>query len=436
MNFPGSAGDANDAKKKLREALLPAKYTQSPAPLHKTETPSRKTLAKEEGDSLSCEPGLSRQAPGSRASFPLPAAESRLSRHSSAVRAVDRHSGNLKRAKESGVLGSFAKSSSFRSAERHQKHAIHQATTLPRANTVDSDGNDKNDENNEKFKMQPRSLKQSTTNNSVSSLPKFGSQIPPNHHKSKGLHRVHRIPSDYDENQDEGVVNPYEEVPFMTKTNPQQQAVISPPETTEQIHAKSQVKEIMENIQPPESHYRPKPPVPRYPVDYDNFYLGKTDTTDLPKQETNEQSMSKPRNISGATSSSSPLSSPAPDDRSFAYSDATNTPASTPSLARASKSSRYKGGKTPQHPDEINEDETGHNASDSGSRSLGSQLRYLLGGGQDSKHVSPSIRRKRSLLKRSKSPGGSRRSNSPSKSTIPLSSNVSNEETDVVKTER
>ena len=54
--------------------------------------------------------------------------------------------------------------------------------------------------------------------------------------------------------------------------------------------------------------------------------------------------------------------------------------------------------------------------SDQSSKSLGTQLRKFLSGNSENKFMSPSLRRKRSLLKRSKSPGGSvKRSKTPPK---------------------
>jgi len=55
-------------------------------------------------------------------------------------------------------------------------------------------------------------------------------------------------------------------------------------------------------------------------------------------------------------------------------------------------------------------------SSDQNSKSLGTQLRKFLSGNSENKFMSPSLRRKRSLLKRSKSPGGSiKRSKTPPK---------------------
>ena len=401
----GASREAAQRKQKIREASLPAKYTQPPAPTQSNDNSRRKLLERRDvHDSLTSEPGLERQVAGSRASVPLPATVARLARHSSAVRAVDRHSGNLKRAKESGALDSFHKSSSNRVLDKKAFHS----STLSGSHESDAVTKDKL-EANRAIIINKEDLR--TKNASVDSKEK--TRIPGGKHELND-----ELPSDFDERQDDAIVNPYEEVPFILSSKGQQ-VISSIPESAEQVATKSKVKEIMENVKPSESAYRPKPPVPRYPVDYDNFYLGK-DSPALSKSSNTSanEEFSKTRSPT-FPNSSTPVSSPVNVDKSIGYSDASVTPSSTPAMIRAAASRASRSSKN-DHESNVSipsqDEDASCNASDAGSRSIGSQLRYFLGGGQDSKHVSPSVRRKRSLLKRSKSPGGSRRSKSPSKS--------------------
>ena len=402
MYFNSGATREAEMKKKMRETSLPAKYTQPPTSSPTSDSSPQKPMGRENSrDSLASEPGLARQVAGSRASFPLPAAESRLARHSSAVRAVDRHSGNLKRAKESGAFESFHKSPG-----RRREDTKSPSSTFPLSH-----------ENVVKNKVVKQdcfsgsSYLQTKKLHSQNEFPNQNVQVTGQKYKiDVGL------PSDFDEQQDDAIANPYEEVPFVSPSKGQKEMPL-PLESDQQTETKSRVKEIMENVKAPDSPYKPKPPVPRYPVDYDNFYLGKDTSTPKTNTSSAKDATSK-RNLS-SPNSYTPITTPIADDKSFSCSDVSVTPSSTPALSRAAASRTSRSNKSDMESNvsiPSQDEDTLHNASDAGSRSLGSQLRYLLGGGQDSKHASPSIRRKRSLLKRSKSPGGSRRSKSPSKS--------------------
>nr|XP_026689565.1 uncharacterized protein LOC100185033 isoform X1 [Ciona intestinalis] len=447
-------------------------------------------------DSLASTPGLTQQTAGSRASFPLPVSASRLARHSSAVSALDRHSGNLKRSKQSNTA-SVKSPSSRRIEQRAKVQPVQQqqSSTLPRLRT-DRNENlgkpsfDHTSKSTENFasldkekthrehikqeeaaarerKISRESLKnrtnsrecaldrQSSQENEVTTKDQGrrydrsgGVEHKLSTHRSNSKNSAPATPedrpfpvfnSDYDESLDDGVVNPYEEVEFTLDAS---HTVSYQPkiETEEQVEAKHRVQEILDNIQPPESPYKPKPPLPRYPVEYDNFYLGSTGETKSRASSgigTDEAGRSKIG--SGATSSSSPPPSPSTEEpsRTSGYSEGALTPVSTPASVRSSRFPEDSGTDATLPFDEReqaelrsprrksrDESRNGEDSSDAApNRSLGSQLRSLLGGSPESKYISPSLRRKRSLLKRSKSPGGSRRSKTPPRSKSPSKDN-------------
>lgn len=377
------------------EASLPEK-SQLKRETSKHQTRNRNASP---SDTLATESGLAKQAARSRASFPLPVTESMLARHSSAVRAVDRHSGNLKRAKESGVLKSFAESSNEQQFQQQQD-----LSRQPR--------------------LEQNPISTSTNRSKLGlSFDKSGS--------IKSSIRYSGSAAEFDEATDDGVVNPYEEVPFLIdgEMHKSQTIISAKPDTPEQEQAKTKVKEILDNIKPPDSPYRPKPPMPRYPVDYDNFYLGKNNQSNNSKSKDSFNQIKNPKpssNNSQATSPASPpvLSSAERRKASISSSSLNTTPCSTPASVRAANfaKSSLKTASSDNNENALT-DENDSNARSEGNsqpqnnnQSIGSQLRYFLGGGQDSKHSSPGVPRKKSILKRSKSPGGSKRSKSPSKS--------------------
>ena len=388
-------------KTKSEGTSRPENHTAS---VNSKDTSQHRTLErKNSADSLSSEPGLAKQAARSRASFPLPVTESMLSRHSSAVRAVDRHSGNLKRAKESGAFNSFTNSPS--SGKVDPKHDVIDQTS-PQA--------------------QPRSdslkqIDQSFVDNTTKAIGPSRSENFKKPEISNNKDNISNNLDEYDQTTDDGFVNPYEEVPFLLNQESQKSSIAVPsPDTPEQEEAKTKVKEILDNIKPPDSPYRPKPPMPRYPVDYDNFYLGKTIQSSQRKKHQssvqNQNSETKTRTLPSA------LSDPDKKKAFFTNSSAASTPCSTPASVRAAIQANPPSKKLSGDVDDelrtnitapnVKSEENGRTNS---GQSLGSHIRYFLGGGQDNKHVSPGVPRKKSILKRSKSPGGSQRSKSPSK---------------------
>ena len=96
--------------------------------------------------------------------------------------------------------------------------------------------------------------------------------------------------------------------------------------------------------------------------------------------------------------------------RKYSGEDLVKRTGSSSSLSSSITSSNSAVSRSSHHKDKL------HKNSDQNSRSLGTQLRKFLSGNSENKFMSPSLRRKRSLLKRSKSPGGSiKRSKTPPK---------------------
>ncbi|XP_076807892.1 uncharacterized protein LOC143451320 [Clavelina lepadiformis] len=533
-NLENYGGTARKAAEESRAKCVPSKKPTS----NEQRALSNRRLHENSGsrDSLNSSPGLASQTAGSRGSFPLPVSESRLARHSSAVQALDRHSGNLKRAKESARLEILTKSPSSQKIDTYQQKPQSHSSTLPRSRSNDGDdafersvtlqhtsrspehfdrqrikstdrsyncqkkgketyhlaransaselplsrsssveGDPKTIEPNSKFREVQKSpigdhsyLLASPKNiNVIQPTQRSKSDNQKNHPQqntgtsnpiTSSINQVSTnyqpfsfVESDYEECLDEGVINPYEEVPFVPGNALQRNfvPVRSLSETEEQLEAKSRVQEILENIKPPETSYKPKPPVPRYPVEYDNFYLGTSARLKAPEESENQTTEAESLKLRHKGFSPPPfVSSPTAENKLRFQSNSNNAtlttvspvsfPFATELVERSGEvtnqealnsenitieNSKTQSAEAPrrkscsQSVDDLSCDSP--DASVNSNRSLGSQLKSLLSGNTDNKYISPSLRRKRSLLKRSKSPGGSRRSKTPPRSKSP-----------------
>jgi len=397
------------------------------------------------------------QCPGSRASLPLSRPVPHLERHSSAVSALDRHRGNIKRnATKADTCG---KSPSLRKIEKNNQQLEH-PSTFPRTRSNDSDisfilekaSKTTGAQNQLSEATLPNSSKDRTRDASLSLSLRRNKNTTSSSFRSRdeGRERVASVqgsnadqtcqssvslPADYDESLDDGVVNPYEEVQYPLEDESHCTAVHST-QVKAQDAAEQRVKAILDSIHPPETLYKPKLPLPRYPVDYDNFYHPnstkpqkskdiKTEDTGCSKVAlTPTSSVPSPSILPSTSEVSDPLSSAIfTHSKSSSIEDSVelNKQPHRTSIEENTQKSYQCRKESRDSQDEDSESVASEETQST--RSFGFQIRSLLGGNQEGKYISPSLRRKRSLLKRSKSPGGSsRRSRTPPRSKSPSQS--------------
>ena len=403
----------------------------SPA-LSMTSNISQKAVSEHDStrDFTSPESCLVKQASRERSSFLLPATPERLSHHSSAVRAMDRHSGNMKRVKDVEILNTFSKRPSFckkQSPDTQVISLLDQSSTLPRAHHQVlrdvSTTNHQNDFNNKHHSVDSIEIQDIAD---ISNSKKACNNVCKKNIVQKCVEEnidldLFRV--NCHESSDDAVINPYEEVSFVPSAKiPATDDVETHSEFDDQNKAKHKIQEIMDSVKLLKSAYRPKLPVPRYPVSYDNINFDSNDwqsSLDL---------STKPSNLHQALQNnqktlSSTFQVLSPKKMNLKSSEFSNGPlkpsnsgltGSSTSVELANKNEVTP----PSSMENVNEvliklptvddrNEKSFVSSASESHSFGSQLRYLLVGGQDDKHVSP-INKKKSLLKRSKSPGEKR----------------------------